>query len=492
MSNQISRRDFIKLAGFGSAAAALWGCTSSSQFQSTLTPIKPSINEEAGIFAALRRITFGPRPEEIEHARQIGLDAFFEEQLAFDSVDDTDMAGHLKNFTTLQMSPVDMVNLEKPSQPSNELITATLLRAVYSRRQLFEHMVNFWSDHFNIYILKKSNRILKTVDDREVIRAHALGRFRDLLSASMHSPAMLVYLDNSSSSKDRPNENYGRELLELHTLGVNRDFTQQDVDGVVRALTGWSTTGLHHNPPGQFIFRDGDHDQEEKLILGVKFPAGQGSQDGEQLIEILSNHPSTASFIAYKLVRRFVSDIPPADLVAKAAIVFQSSKGDIRSVLGFILHSEEFHGSLGLKLKRPFEYLVSSLRQTNTLTTFDDTTRDMLNQMGQTPFFWIAPNGYPDVGSAWLNTNDLLNRWNFAFSLASNLLSDSKTDLTQLVGASVSPAEMLDKFCTRLIGYALPDDARWLLLNQNDSIKTIDPIISMCALLLASPYFQYR
>lgn len=442
------------------------------------------------IYAVLRRITFGPRPEEIERVRQIGLDAFIEEQLAYDLIEDHDLSPRLANLTTLEMSPSELVTLDKPGQSVNELIRATVLRAVYSRRQLYEVMVNFWTDHFNIYILK--NRSLKTVDDRQVIRPWALGNFKDLLSASMHSPAMLVYLDNAVSTKDRPNENYARELLEIHTLGVDGGYTQEDIVAAARVLTGWSVAGIQTDTPREFVFREQNHDYDRKTILGTYFQSGQGIQDGEQLVDLLVSHPSTAMHLSYKLVRRFVSDDPPPALVSQAAEVFQTSRGDIRAILSLILHSEEFRASLGTKIKRPFEFVVSLLRQTDAETTFDKGTMSMLRQMGQLPFYWPAPDGYPDIGAAWLNTNDLLNRWNLALSLAANTLPDTKIDWDALVHSITPTEQVLDLLSIRLLGNVLPGETRQTILKLISGFAMVDPLIPISALLIASPSFQYR
>lgn len=493
MKPSLSRRDFLKLAGLTSAVATLWGCAPQAAAMPTFIPVvAPSISEDEFIIAALRRITFGPLPEEIERAKQIGFEAFVEEQLTPQTIDDSALAQHISHLTALDMPASELAELEKRAQPVTELIQATLLRAVYSRRQLYELMVNFWSDHFNIYVLKNTDRFLKTVDDREVIRPNALGNFREILSASMHSPAMLVYLDNATSTKEGPNENYARELMELHTLGVNGGYTQDDVVEVARALTGWSVTGPRFGSEiGKFIFRKRFHDDGPKRIFGVDFPSGQGVRDGEQLAGLLADHPSTADYISYKLVRRFVSDSPPPALVSQASSAFQTSHGDLRTVLKVILFSEEFRSALGLKLKRPFEYVVSAIRQTNANTKFDKATGKMLRQMGQMPFFWPAPNGYPDVGAAWLNSNDLLARWNFALGLAANSFSDTQIDWEGLTG-SASPEEIVDKLSLQFIGNALPKDARQFIIEQASTIKADNPVLPIGALLLASPYFQYR
>lgn len=495
MTTHISRRDFLKLAGFASLSTFVWGCAPQAVSSAvTLPTALPSTEAELSIFNALKRVTFGPSLEELESARQIGFEAFVEQQLAYETIDDSQLTPRLEHLTTLNMPPSEIAAVEKPSLPVTELVQATLLRAAYSRRQLYERMVNFWSDHFNIYILKSQDRFLKTADDRDVIRPNALGNFQSLLSASMHSPAMLVYLDNASSTRDGPNENYARELLELHTLGVSGGYSQTDVQEVARALTGWSVTGRRGGEgAGAFIFKRAFHDDGVKNILGVGFPAGQGIEDGEQLIALLAEHPSTADFISYKLVRHFVADDPPAALVARTSAIFQSSQGDIREVLRTILFSEEFRQSLGnSKLKKPVEFVISAVRLLEVESEFNRPMNGMLRSMGQIPFFWPAPNGYPDVGGAWLNSNDLLTRWNFALALASNSLRDSRVDWSALVPSSASTEEIVDVMSRRLIGSVLPDEPRSRLLEALNSLPTVDPALAVGSLLIASPYFQYR
>ena len=495
MTTRISRRDFLKLGGFASLSTFVWGCAPQAVSSAVALPTTlPSTEADSFLFNALKRITFGPTLEDLELARQIGFEAFVEQQLAYEALDDSQLVPRLSHLTTLEMSPAEIAVVEKQSLPVTELVQSTLLRAAYSRRQLYERMVNFWSDHFNIYILKSQDRILKTADDREVIRPNALGNFHALLSASMHSPAMLVYLDNASSTRDGPNENYARELLELHTLGVSGGYSQTDVQEVARALTGWSVTGRRGGEgAGAFIFKGTFHDDGAKTILGVEFPAGQGIEEGDRLITLLAEHPSTADFISYKLARHFVADDPPASLVAKTSAVFGSSHGDIREVLRTILFSDEFRQSLGSgKLKKPIEFVISTIRQLNIESEFNRPMNGMLRSMGHIPFFWPAPNGYPDIGSAWLNSNDLLTRWNFALAIASNSLKDSSVDWSALVSSSASMEEIIDAMSARLIGSTLPDEPRGRLLEALSGLSDVDPALAVGSLLIASPYFQYR
>jgi uncharacterized protein (DUF1800 family) len=236
-----------------------------------------------------------------------------------------------------------------------ELQQAKLLRAVYSRRQLYEVMVDFWSNHFNVFAAKDADRWLVTAYDRDTIRPHALGRFRDLLLATAQSPAMLFYLDNWLSVAERAtpkrsssdatlrrgiNENYARELMELHTLGVDGGYTQRDVGEVARCFTGWTIRRTYQQP--EFVFESRVHDRGKKLVLGTRIPAGGGIEDGLKIIDLLSRHPSTARFIATKLARRFVNDDPPPSLVDRVGEVFRDSDGDIKETLRAVVNAPEF------------------------------------------------------------------------------------------------------------------------------------------------------
>ena len=292
-------------------------------------------------FLALNRLTFGPRVEERARFQEIGLQAWIEEQLAFESINDFDCELLLNHSKRLGMDANELEGIsnglfedyDRETIP-NELRQATLMRQVYSKRQLYELMVEFWSDHFNIYIEKGNCFYLKTVDDREVIRKHALGSFRDLVWASAHSPAMMIYLDNQANEKSAPNENYARELMELHTLGVDGGYTQQDVMELARCLTGWNVKD--HFWLGDFVFKEDLHDTGTKNVLGITIP-NAGIKEAEQVIEMLVTHPSTARFISTKLARRFIADDPPQEIIEKATQTFLNTNGDIKSVLRVIL-----------------------------------------------------------------------------------------------------------------------------------------------------------
>ena len=301
---------------------------------------QPSTHRTLPALHLLNRATYGPRPGQVEQVQQLGLENWLAQQLDYETIDDTALALRLRRYDTLRMVPRDLLAFWGTSDRqhiANELAAATLVRAAFSERQLYEVMVGFWSDHFSIYHFKDQVAMLKTVDDREVIRPHALGSFGDLLSASAHSPAMLVYLDNVVNEKSHPNENYAREIMELHTLGVDGGYTEQDVQETARAFTGWS---VNHN--GEFTYIDEWHDYGPKTILGQTVRADGGKEDGNRVLEILINHPSTAQFVCTKLARRFVADDPPPTLVASCTDTWQGTNGDIRSVLKTLFTHPEF------------------------------------------------------------------------------------------------------------------------------------------------------
>jgi uncharacterized protein (DUF1800 family) len=337
---------------------------------------------------------------------------------------------------------------KNPQMVVTELQRAKLLRAVYSDRQLYELMVDFWENHFSIFANKDDDRFLLTGFDREAIRPFAMGRFRDLLGATAHSPAMLFYLDNWRSSVPRPypakdgkpagvdgglNENYARELLELHTLGVDGGYTQKDVEEVARCFSGW--TIQKPNEQGLFLYRPGLHDDGEKVVLGQKILAGGGFADGERVLDILATHPATAKFIATKLARRFISDYPPPSVVERAAAVFLKTDGSIRETLRAIISSPEFfsQSAYRAKVRAPFEYVAAAMRATVAETDGDRPVLDFIARMGQPLFGRITPDGYPDRGDQWLSSGAMVARLNFAAALATNRMRGTKLDFSKLL-----------------------------------------------------------
>jgi uncharacterized protein (DUF1800 family) len=328
--------------------------------------------------------------------------------------------------------------LNGPQQILQELQAQKLVRAVHSKRQLQEVMTDFWFNHFNVFWGKNADRWLTTNYEMNAIRPHVLGKFKDLLMATAKSPAMLFYLDNHLSSSIKGiNENYARELMELHTLGVDGGYTQKDVQEVARAFTGWSID--RPQLYGEFIFRQRMHDARNKIVLDHKIDAG-GIRDGETVIDILADHPSTARFISTKLVRRFVSDEPPASLVKHIAEVYRKSGGNIREMMYSILTSKEFNSpeTAGAKRKTPLEYVASAVR------AFDGTTdgsRPMVQsiaRMGQPLYQCQPPAGYPDRGDHWMSNAAILERLNFAVALAGSRISGTSIRFDEPVKSVVA------------------------------------------------------
>ncbi len=325
-----------------------------------------------------------------------------------------------------------------------DLEEGKLLRAVYSNRQLEEVLTDFWYNHFNVFLDKGADRYLVTEYERDVIRPHVLGKFRDLLEATAKSPAMLFYLDNWQSVSpnlppfrapaNRPrrglNENYGRELMELHTLGVDGGYTQKDVTEVARCFTGWTI-----NRPqlgGGFAFNRRLHDEGEKTVLGVRIPAGGGIGDGEKVLDILAHHPSTAHFLSKELAERFVADDPPEPLVNRMAQVFLKTGGDLRAVMKTMLDSKEFwsQGAYRNKIKSPLELVASAVRAVNGEVDFAFPLANQVAQLGQPLYRKVEPTGYSNVSREWLNSAGLLARMNFALQIANGRMPGVKIETT--------------------------------------------------------------
>ncbi len=446
---------------------------------------------------ALNRLAFGARPGDVERVRGLGVDRWIALQLQPSRIRDTAAERIVRALPTLglssrellerypppqvvraqmrrsEMSREDSLEIRRTAQESRRVLAemqiAKVARAVASERQLEEVMVDFWANHFTVFAGKGPERYFIAAYEREAIRPHALGKFRELLGAVATSPAMLFYLDNwqSSVEEGRPrldcelraasceprrgaarrrsvgssqlavpggarprglNENYARELLELHTLGVDGGYTQQDILNVARAFTGWTLEQPRRS--GGFLFRPAMHDAGEKVVLGQRLSAGRGIEDGEQVLDILTAHPSTARFIATKLARRFVSDDPPASLVDRAAETFRRTNGDIREVVRTIVTSQEFFASAAYraKVKSPFELVVSALRAVNAAPDMTPRSAQVVARLGQPLFLHQAPNGWPERGDAWINTGAILNRINFGLAMAGGAIPGARPE----------------------------------------------------------------
>jgi uncharacterized protein (DUF1800 family) len=486
------------------AAAGLLGV-----FASPLTAQRangvPANPDARTIVHVLNRIGFGPRPGDVERVRQIGLAAYIDQQLSPAQIPNAALETRLAEFQSLTMDsrelaekyflPADELRQQiqrqqaqasagdpnmAPGNPNlppqlppevrmlqqqaqnvtNELMQAKMLRAAMSERQLEEVLVDFWFNHFNVFIGKGQVRQYLTDYEQKVIRPHVLGNFRDLLGATAHSPAMLFYLDNFQSVSPNPtnvispemerrlndprirpeqraqilirlqqmrrpqgqqqrglNENYARELMELHTLGVDGGYTQKDVIEVARALTGWTIDQPRLG--GSFLFRPQTHDAGEKTILGVNFPKGGGQEEGERVLDMLAKHPSTARHISFKLAQRFVADEPPKALVDRAAKKFLDTKGDLREVTRVIIASPEFFAAEAYraKVKTPLEFVVSAIRASDATIMNAQPLVQVMQQLGMPLYGCQPPTGYSMTADAWVNTGALLSRLNFAVAL---------------------------------------------------------------------------
>ncbi|MCP4419786.1 MAG: DUF1800 domain-containing protein [Chloroflexi bacterium] len=512
----LSRRDFLRLGGLTAVAAGTVGCDVigrkiAQQDLPETVAVSTAVSSNAPLTQSaaavpnqlvnpvrrmLNRAGYGPTPGETKRVTQLGLAAYLDEQLDYESVEDSANDLLMRNLTLYHMDVSQLIE-EEPKDAVIELIGSTFVRAIYSKRQMYEAMVEFWSDHFNIYLRKqKMMPLAKIVDDRDVIRPFALGNFRNLLGASAKSPAMLLYLDNVRNEKSHPNENYARELLELHTLGVNAGYTQQDVQEVARILTGWAFA-RRGRKRGQFVFNADAHDFGAKQVLGHTFPADRGEEEIEELLDLLAEHPATANFIATKLVRRFVADVPPDDLVAQVTAAYQESNGDIKTMLRVIFLSDQF-ATAPAKLKRPHSYMVSVLRTLHTDFRLGRgrSIANWMNVMGQPLFFWPPPDGYPDVSEAW--AANLLPRWNFALALLHDEIPGASVPLDDLLtaGGAETAVSAVQLMAGLIYGRSLNDDEIDPFINyiddsslQNNAAQA--RLRDCIALMFASPEFQW-
>ena len=456
-----SRRKFLKVGGSSAALLATVGCDQLPRELRALYrspnsngPFQPPTAEDIDpVTHVMNRAAFGPRPGDYARVSKLAptpeqaAAAYLEQQLNPEKIDDDAAEYVVRRFETLN-EPLGELFEYQEALLHDELMRGALTRAVWSERQLYEVMVQFWSDHFNIDPSKGDCKWLKVADDREVIRKHALGKFPDMLRASALSPAMLWYLDGRVNRREnmaeKPNENYARELLELHTLGVHGGYTQKDVMEVARCLTGWTVRSKDQKPYfeiGKVEFKLLQHDCEAKEVLGQKIPAIPADFDKEQrerlgqaeldrVLEIVTNHPATARHLSTKLCQRFIADEPPASAVEAVAAAFTQTRGDIRATLRALFATREFRSQRGNKFKRPFNYIVSALRVTGASTDAGLEIIGYLQRMGHAPFNYPTPDGYPEPAAPWLGT--LLWHWNFALAVSENKIKGTKIDFETL------------------------------------------------------------
>lgn len=514
-----SRRGFLKgvgmSLGYGALAATLPGCSSgsgNSGDDSTSPPVTPVISlPKASVeYNALKRTSFGVHRDSLSAMQSLGIDAYLKNQLDYLSISDGGLESTIQTLFPLStQTPAQLItgfpgNFASIAQ---QMVSATQYRQIFSQRQLFEVMVEFWSDHFNIHLLNGFGPVLKPEDDRTVIRAHALGNFRDLLGASASSPSMLFYLDNFLNVAAAPNENYARELMELHTLGVDGGYTENDVKEVARCFTGWSISFAD----GSFKYNSADHDTGGKVVLGNSIAAGGQQTDGEQVLDILATHPSNARFIATKLCRRFITDAPDTATIDVVANVFSTSNGDIKTTLRALFASDAFRTTADLKFTRPAEYLAGAIRALAPDTNYptDNGVLFFFAQLilGQTPFYWPTPDGYPDTQGYWANTGGLLNRWRLSFLSYAPYIPEIdvfQLDYASLTNNADSLAAILDAVVDNILMRPLSTEDRssmldWMVTEAGFAEDatlpagvpaTIAPVVM--AVLLSSAYFQLR
>lgn len=564
---------------FGVLVAAMGGYVLLSSFLAGTLPMRGTqlgpalrlpwrqagLTERQAAAHLLSRFTYGAMPGQVDAVVKMGLENWFAQQLAAQDPDDS-LEQILSRYDALELSNEQVAETyprngqvirmairdgvvdkdsvradraayrqvirqymeEKGYKRQQELFRQffcqKILRAAYSENQLQEVMTDFWFNHFNVSLTKNDCAEFIPAYERDVIRPNALGRFNELLLKTAKSPAMLYYLDNFSSSgpardtaqKRRGlNENYAREVMELHTLGVDGGYTQQDVTEAARVLTGWGIypmgdfarlprMGIGSMHDGDFFFNANRHDKGEKVVMGHVFPAGGGYEEGVDLLNMLAHHPSTAKFICHKIAVRFVSDDPPATLVNKMANTFLEKNGDIRQVLITMVSAPEFWSADALreKTKAPFELAIGAVRSLHATIDQPMPLYNWVTRMGEREYYYQAPTGFPDKGAYWINAGSLLSRMNFGLALAAGRIPGVRVDLLALnhghepesaqaalliYGHLILPERNLDATVKRLAP----------MLNQRDSAMTAaeegDPMLAqVVGIIIGSPEYQRR
>jgi len=482
--------------------------------------------DSAHVLHFLDRLTFGPAPGDIARVQQIGYRRWLDEQLQPGRIADTMQDAVRRQYALAFEPPAQLWREYPPPQLARQLamrsgradmlpggaddsmlirrtqmaqrqlggqvVMATLARHLASERQLQEVMTDFWFNHFNVFMGKNQDRWLTADYVEHAIREHALGRFEDLLMAVAKHPAMLVYLDNAVSHARGINENYGRELLELHTLGVDGGYTQQDVQNAARILTGWGVSGPLRGG-FQFEFHDRAHELGEKTVLGVKFPSGHGMDEGERLLRMLAAHPSTARHIAHKLCARFVADDPPDGCVDHAVAAWTRTNGDIRAVILAIVESDDFWApeNMRAKLKSPLEFVVGALRATGAGPDTSARLGFVLNQLGQPLFMQQVPTGYPERMDEWVSSGALLNRMNVAVAIAAGRLPGMRVDLDPLIPPTSDRDALVAEVNATILGGQASPNALRVIRQQIDDVRDPRNARTLAVgLALGSPDFQ--
>jgi uncharacterized protein (DUF1800 family) len=437
-----------------------------------------------GLSRLVRRVTMGITPGEAARAKAMGWNGYLTYQLNYTRINDAAVENALAARYPLTSLSSDQLFDADAGQIATQLRESAIYRAAFSQRQLYQRMVEFWTDHFNQDLDKVG--YLLVADQRDVIRKYAMTSFPQLLKASAHSASMMVYLDQNVSSSRAPNQNYAREIMELHTLGVDGGYTQDDVAELSRVLTGWTVTGK-----GQFTFNASVHDQKAKTVLGVAIQGltgADGQSEGEQVLDMLVKHPSTARFIATKMLKWMVTPTPSADQVTAIASVYRATGGDIKAMLRAMLNIDWIMAA-PMKLKRPFHLAVSSLRAVNANVSSVSTINNSLNTLGHQSFAWDTPDGYPDKIEYW--AGNILPRWSFASSLSSlNSTTTIQVDPGMYRGSS--PAATIDIIDQGFFAGEMPAATRTALTTYAGTTTLSDAKIrELVGLALASNSFQW-
>ena len=446
------------------------------------------------VLRLVRRVTFGVEPGEVALARQMGFGAYLNYQLNASAINDSVVdAAVAQRFPMVSLTTAQLRNADG-GEVYNQLADAALYRATFSKRQLQERMVEFFNDHFNSLYDKIG--YLKVADDRDVIRRHALGKFPAMVRASAESAAMLAYLDQASSRKPTPNQNYAREIMELHTLGIDGGvsaYTQNDVAQLSRILTGFSYDGN-----GNFAYNRSYHDFTAKTFLGVDYPAmpstataAQMKSEADAAITVLVNHPSTARYLAKKMTAWLLSHEPPAAVVDAATATYLATGGDIPSMIRTIMTGNNLMASPA-KYKRPFHLLVSSLRGMAAEVTNIRSTRQRLDSMDMSPYYWEQPDGYPDRISWWSGLTS--QRWNWATYISTqNSATNVRVNSTTAFMAPVNTAVgVVNQINFRMFGNEMPASLKSSLLAYLQAGTYNDARVrEVIALAASSHQFQW-
>lgn len=505
---ELSRRTVLQGAGVAGAVGAL-SAAGIVGAQPAAAAVPVALSADWALHLS-RRLTFGPHPALLRKIRTMGAAAWLEQQLIPSKITDTYADGALAQLPAIRMT-ADQIRDRwgfNAWEANQQLRASVVARATWSTRQVLEVMHDFWSNHFYVNPDDAPAMWCKIPEDRR-LRASALTSFGRLLLVSASSPAMLGYLNNAESSKDDINENYGRELLELHTVGLAAGYTERDVRHAALAMTGWT----YSHETLTFKFDPSMHHVGPLRVLGWRHDnasAANGLAVGKSLLAYLARHPATATHIATKLCRRLVSDRPSAAIVTGTAAVFRSSGGSVKAMVRYIVKTWTFQHSSGKKVRLPLEMMVASLRATGGRygAKFGSDGADGLLwrawEMGQSPFGWHDPDGYPDVAGAWLSSVGLLSRWNTAISLTQNWFDGvAVRDARTLAGGAARPATagpLLDALTMRICGQRFTYGHRAALLHYLGKSRT-SPVSDdelrwhgsqIVALILSSPYLQLR